>query len=128
MHLQLVTFAAIASGGALGALLRFWVSSGIHHIFGRSFPYGTLTVNVLGSLSVGLLYVLFNEKFALAAHWRALLIVGVLGAFTTFSTFSIETLELLEKRDLLKALLNVILNVGLCVFAAWIGVLLARAL
>ncbi|HEY5602024.1 MAG TPA: fluoride efflux transporter CrcB [Gammaproteobacteria bacterium] len=119
---------AIAAGGALGALLRFWMSNGVHLIFGRAFPYGTLTVNVLGSLCVGLLYVLFNEKFDIAVHWRALLIVGVLGALTTFSTFSIETLELLEKRDILKALLNVILNVGLCVFAAWIGVLLARAL
>jgi CrcB protein len=128
MRLQLATITAIAAGGALGAIFRFWMSNGMHLIFGRAFPYGTLTVNVLGSLSVGLLYVLFNEKFTVAEHWRALLIVGVLGAFTTFSTFSIETLELLEKRDFLKALLNVILNVGLCVLAAWTGVLLARAL
>lgn len=118
---------AIAAGGAVGALFRYWVSNGVHYVTGRSFPYGTLTVNVLGSLCIGLLYVLFNEKFEIAAHWRALLMVGVLGAFTTFSTFSMETLELLEKRDILKALLNVSLNVGLCVFAAWIGVMLARA-
>lgn len=119
---------AIAAGGALGALFRYWVSNGVHFLVGRSFPYGTLTVNVVGSLCIGLLYVLFNERFEVAAHWRALLMVGVLGAFTTFSTFSMETLELLEKRDVLKALLNMILNVGLCVFAAWLGVIAARAL
>ena len=119
---------AIAVGGAIGAVLRFWVSSGVHLVAGRSFPYGTLTVNVIGSLCIGLLYVLFNERFEIAAPWRALLMVGVLGAFTTFSTFSMETLVLLEKRDILKALLNVTLNVVLCVFAAWIGVLIARGI
>ncbi|WP_455200474.1 fluoride efflux transporter CrcB [Kaarinaea lacus] len=117
---------AIAAGGALGALMRYWVSSGVHILAGRSFPYGTLTVNVIGSLLIGLLYVLFNERFELAAPWRALLMVGVLGAFTTFSTFSIETLELLEQGEVVKALLNVFLNVGLCVLAAWIGVMITR--
>lgn len=117
---------AIAAGGAIGALLRYWVSSGVHIVAGRSFPYGTLTVNVLGSLLIGLLYVIFNERFELAAPWRALLMVGVLGAFTTFSTFSLETLELLEQGEVVKALLNVFLNVGLCVLAAWIGVIITR--
>lgn len=117
---------AIAAGGAVGALLRYWVSSGVHIVAGRSFPYGTLTVNVLGSLLIGLLYVLFNERFELAAPWRALLMIGVLGAFTTFSTFSMETLELLEQGEVVKALLNVFLNVGLCVLAAWIGVSITR--
>lgn len=119
---------AIAAGGALGALFRYWVSNGVHLVAGRSFPYGTLTVNVIGSLCIGLLYVFFNERFEVAAPWRALMMVGVLGAFTTFSTFSMETLELLEKRDILKAVLNMFLNVGLCVLAAWIGVILARAI
>jgi len=119
---------AIAIGGAIGALLRFWISIGVHSVAGRSFPYGTLTVNVIGSLCIGFLYVMFNERFEIAVYWRALLMVGMLGALTTFSTFSMETLELLEKRDVLKALLNVTLNVILCVFAAWIGVLIARGM
>lgn len=117
---------AIAAGGALGALMRFWVSSGVHGVAGRSFPYGTLTVNVLGSLLIGILYVAFNERLDVSPHWRALLLVGVLGAFTTFSTFSMETLELLEKGDVLKAAANVLLNVVLCISAAWLGVLLTR--
>jgi len=117
---------AIATGGAMGALLRFWVSSGVHGVVGRSFPYGTLTVNVLGSMLIGVLYVIFNERVEVNPHWRALLMVGMLGAFTTFSTFSMETLELLEKGDLIKAVVNVLLNVFLCVSAAWVGVLVVR--
>ncbi|MGD8640060.1 MAG: fluoride efflux transporter CrcB [Gammaproteobacteria bacterium] len=118
---------AIAAGGALGAMLRYGVSSGMHAWLGRSFPYGTLAVNVIGSLLIGLLYVTFNERLALGPHWRALLLVGLLGAFTTFSTFSIETLEFLEQGHILTAALNVLLNVTLCIMAAWIGVLMARA-
>jgi len=118
---------AIAAGGAIGAVMRFWVSGAVHQLAGRSFPYGTLTVNVLGSLLIGLLYVMFHERMDVSPYWRALLMIGVLGAFTTFSTFSLETLELLEKGSLLKAGLNMVLNVSLCVTAAWIGVLIARA-
>ena len=117
---------AIAAGGAMGALLRFWVSTGVHGIAGRSFPFGTLTVNVLGSLAIGILYVVFNERVEVSPYWRALLMVGVLGAFTTFSTFSMETLELLEKGDVIKAIINVLLNVFLCISAAWLGVLIVR--
>lgn len=118
---------AIAAGGALGAVFRFLVSSGVHSWLGRSFPFGTLTVNVGGSLFIGLLYVLFHERLEVATHWRALLMVGMLGAFTTFSTFSLETFELLDQGQLLKAVLNVTLNVLLCITAAWVGILMARA-
>lgn len=117
---------AIAVGGAIGALMRFWVSTGVQQGMGKTFPYGTLTVNVLGSLLIGILYVVFNERIEVSPQLRALLMVGVLGAFTTFSTFSIETLELLEKGDMIRAALNVVLSVVLCVTAAWLGVLLTR--
>ena len=116
----------IALGGALGSLMRYWVSGGVHSVFGRDFPYGTLTVNVLGSLFIGLLAVLFQERWGLDSQWRALLMVGFLGAFTTFSTFSLETLELLERSEFIKAGLNILLNVAVCITAAWIGVLLGR--
>ncbi len=119
---------AIALGGALGALGRFWASNGVYALLGRDFPYGTLAVNLLGSLLMGLGYVWLLERSSLGPEWRALLLVGFLGAFTTFSTFSIETLNLIEGGEPLKALLNVLLSVGLCVFAAWGGVLLGRSL
>lgn len=119
---------AIAAGGAVGALLRFWMSNGIYMLVGRTFPYGTLAVNVLGSLLMGLLYVLLVDKLVLGPHWRAALLVGLLGAFTTFSTFSIETLNLIEEGEPVKALLNVLFSVVLCLAAAWVGILTGRAL
>lgn len=117
---------AIAAGGAIGALLRFWMSNGIYSLMGRTFPYGTLAVNVLGSLLMGFLYVLLVDKLALGPQWRAALLIGLLGAFTTFSTFSIETLNLVEEGEAIKALLNVVLSVVLCLAAAWAGVLAGR--
>ncbi len=119
---------AIAAGGAVGALLRFWVSNGIYTLVGRTFPYGTLAVNVLGSLMMGALYVLLVDKLMVGPHWRAALLIGLLGAFTTFSTFSIETLNLVEEGELIRALLNVLLSVTLCLVAAWVGVLAGRSL
>lgn len=112
----------IAAGGAVGAMLRFLVSNGVYVIAGRDFPYGTLTVNVLGSLLMGILYVLLVERVAFAVEWRAFLMIGVLGAFTTFSTFSIETMLLIESGDHTRALLNMLLSVVLCVMATWAGV------
>jgi len=117
---------AIAGGGALGALLRFWISSWVTGALGRGFPWGTLTVNVAGSLAMGLLYVWLVERAALAPEWRAFLMVGLLGAFTTFSTFSIETFNLIEAGQPLRAAGNVVASALLCVLAAWGGVLAGR--
>ncbi|MCG6966248.1 MAG: fluoride efflux transporter CrcB [Chromatiaceae bacterium] len=117
---------AIAAGGAIGALLRFWMSNGIYALLGRGFPYGTLAVNVLGSLVMGYLYIVMIERMAVAAEWRAFALVGLLGAFTTFSTFSIETLNLIEQADYAKGLGNILVSVVACVGAAFLGVILAR--
>ena len=117
---------AIAGGGALGALLRFWMSTSVYAMFGRDFPYGTLAVNVVGSFAMGILFVLLDEKFSLAPEWRAALLIGLLGAFTTFSTFSIETLNLMLSGETMKALLNVVLSVMVCIMATWLGLLLGR--
>lgn len=119
---------AIAAGGALGALARYWVANGVYSVLGRGFPWGTLVVNVLGSLVIGFLYILFLERLTAGPEVRALLLVGFLGAFTTFSTFSIETLNLLEQADYFKAVTNMVVSVLACVAAAWVGVMLGRQL
>jgi len=118
--------AFIAAGGATGALLRYWMSSGIYVLLGRGFPYGTLTVNIVGSLIMGFLYVFMIERMDVSAELRAALMIGLLGAFTTFSTFSIETLNLLESGEQLKAALNVILSVTLCLLGCWLGMIVGR--
>jgi len=119
---------AIAAGGAAGALLRYWMSTGVHLLAGRAFPYGTLAVNVSGSLLMGLLYVLFIERMDVDPLWRGALLIGLLGAFTTFSTFSIETLNLLENGEPVKAVANVLASVSVCIVACWLGMVAGRQL
>lgn len=119
---------AIAAGGAVGALLRFWGANWVYALLGRGFPYGTMAVNLLGSLAMGFCYAWLVERASLGPEWRALVMVGFLGAFTTFSTFSIETMNLIEGGALLKAMLNMVLSVVLCVTAAWLGLLVGRQL
>jgi len=115
-------------GGALGAVLRYSISSGIYNWFGRGFPYGTLVVNVIGSLAIGLLSILLIEKFNVSQDIKLGLVVGVLGALTTFSTFSWDTVDLLQQGLIQRALLNVLLNVVVCVGAVWVGTLWAKTL
>ncbi|NOQ65332.1 MAG: fluoride efflux transporter CrcB [Methyloprofundus sp.] len=120
---------AIALGGASGAVLRFLVSSGVYHWLGRGFPYGTLAVNVLGSFLIGLLTeALILQRVAISMEYRSAILVGLLGSFTTFSTFSLDTLYLIEQGNLQKAALNVLVNVGACILAVWIGLLVGRML
>ncbi len=117
---------AIAGGGAVGALMRFWISNSVYAMAGRDFPYGTLVVNVLGSFLMGILFILLNERFNIDPVWRAALIIGLLGAFTTFSTFSIETLNLFLAGDIARAAMNIILSVVVCILATWLGVVIGR--
>jgi CrcB protein len=116
----------IAVGGAVGAVLRYGASISVYSLLGRGFPYGTLFVNVSGSLLMGILSVLMLERFDIGPEWRAAILVGVLGSFTTFSTFSIETLNLLEQGDLMRAMANIVLSVLICLVAVWFGVLIGR--
>lgn len=117
---------AIAAGGALGSVLRFWMSTWVYAVVGRSFPYGTLAVNVLGCLVMGFLFVLFLERLSDNTVLRAGVLIGVLGGFTTFSSFSIETLGLIDEGAWLKAMANMLASLGLCVGATWLGAMLGR--
>ncbi len=117
---------AIAAGGAVGSVLRFWMSNGVHLVAGRSFPYGTLVVNVLGCLIMSFLFVLFIDRLTGNPVLRAGILIGVLGGFTTFSSFSIETFNLIEQGSWAKAVANMGASLVLCVGATWFGVMLGR--
>jgi len=113
-------FLYIGIGGFIGAVLRFIISGWVQRIFGSFFPYGTLSVNVLGSLLIGFLVMLFEDM--ISPEWKALAVTGLLGALTTFSTFSYETAVMLQEGVFLKALFNVALNVILCLLATLFGI------
>lgn len=119
---------AVAGGGAVGALLRYWVS---HHLFvwqGSGFPWATFYVNAFGSLALGMVYVLLTERFDLSPEHRGAIAVGLLGALTTFSTFSLETVRLFEAGQPAMALASVFANVIVCIAACAAGLWLARSI
>lgn len=121
-------YLAIALGGSLGAVSRYWMASSTYRLFGLGFPYGTLVVNLLGSLAIGFLWVLVTHRFAVSDELRHGLLVGFLGSFTTFSTFALDVLHLTTGDEVLKAILYILLSVLLCVLGAWGGLLAARQL
>ena len=114
----------VALGGAVGASLRFGVYQLVLNLLGKGFPYATLVVNIVGSFVMGWLYGLIQQGQIEIELYRTLIGVGLLGAFTTFSTFSLDTLLLLQQGEIMKAILNVLLNVTLCIIAAAIGLYL----
>ncbi len=116
---------AVAAGGAIGSVLRYLISL---IPFLSAFPWSTLLVNLAGSFLLGLFFALTGTRLALSQESHAFASIGLLGGFTTFSTFSHQTLSLWQAERFAFAGLNVILNVALGLFAAWLGWRLGRAL
>jgi CrcB protein len=119
---------SIAIGGALGAMGRYWVSSCLLPISSYKFPYATFSVNVVGSLLMGILYVLIVERGGLPEQARHLLMVGFLGAFTTFSTFSLDAISLWQNGGQTMALIYVFSTVFSCLLAIIVAIWLTRLL
>ncbi|MBS0002079.1 MAG: fluoride efflux transporter CrcB [Thioalkalivibrio sp.] len=119
-------YLAIALGGALGSVLRFALNEAVSARYGRAFPWGTLSINVIGSFLIGLAAVLLVERWDVSPAVRLGLMVGVLGGFTTFSSFSLEVVNLAQNGALLRAMLYVLASVSVCVLAAAAGIHLAR--
>ena len=113
---QYLLLGFIAIGGAFGACSRYLISELCVILFGRGFPYGTLTVNIIGSLIMGLLMSGLNQGMIEAAPWRPMIGLGFLGALTTFSTFSMDNIVMMQQGEFIKAGLNIVLNVTVSLF------------
>ena len=122
------TYFWIGLGGGLGSMGRYGVSRIFAFWFGETFPWGTLVVNVSGSLLIGLLAGLTsdpNSRFLIAPDMRQFLLVGICGGYTTFSSFSLQTLALMRQGDMLEAGSNIVMSVIFCLMAVWLGLVLA---
>ena len=111
----------IAAGGALGSMMRYALQGWVQRATNETFPTGTLAVNVLGCLAIGLLAALFAGPFLIREEYRIGLTVGVLGGFTTFSAFGLETFLLAGDGQWRNALLNIVLSCALGFLAVWVG-------
>jgi fluoride exporter len=126
MDKQLLTILlVIGSGSFIGGIFRYLLSLFIQARFMLTFPFGTLSVNLIGCLLIGLLFGL-SDKWSLTQEWRLFLVTGLLGGFTTFSAFSIETVNLLQDGQLGHATAYVTASVVLGVLAAFIGMAITR--
>jgi CrcB protein len=126
----LLTCLWVAIGGALGSVARYGCSRAVALRYGEAFPWGTLAVNVAGSLFVGLIagVSLPGSRLPVPPDARTFLIVGLCGGFTTFSSFSLQTLDLIRNRDFDAAFGNVVLSVVSCLAAVAIGYVLGTAI
>jgi CrcB protein len=122
------TYISIAIGGTLGCWARYAMTNLVQTVYGRDFPYATLSINLLGSFLMGFLFIETLERLTISPALRAGVLTGVLGGYTTFSTFEMETLLLVEQGEPVRAVLYVALSVALGFLCAFGGAYIARNL
>jgi CrcB protein len=119
----------VAVGGALGTTGRYWLSGVVAQLFGETFPWGTLIINVTGSFIIGFFAALTGPdgRVSVPSSARQFVMIGICGGYTTFSSFSLQTLNLVNDGELLYAGANIGLSVILCLIAVWAGYVLAAS-
>ena len=110
----------VASGGAVGAVLRY-LTSNFYKFYFPNFPIGTLFINFIGSFLIGILASNLDSRGTSYIFIKYFLIIGILGSFTTFSTFSLETIQLVNDKKLFLSLVYIFLSISLCIFGAFFG-------
>lgn len=127
---QAMSYLWIFVGGGLGSLARYACSGLIANRFGETFPWGTLVVNVVGSLVIGFFATLTGTegRWLVSPGARQFVMIGLCGGYTTFSSFSLQTLELAQDGEWFRVFGNVLGSVGLCLLGVWLGHILAAEL
>ncbi|KPU84835.1 protein CrcB [Marinosulfonomonas sp. PRT-SC04] len=124
---MIISILQVAIGGALGAVARYLTGVAAVRIMGHGYPWGTLTVNIVGSFLMGMLIVVLMTKDG-GMRVAPLLMTGMLGGFTTFSAFSLDALTIFERGQIGQAALYVSASVGLSLAAIFLGVMIARGI
>ena len=118
----------IALGAVVGASARYFVSGYVARIFSTTFPYGTLVINITGSLVLGFFLILAGERLLLDPRWRLLIAIGFCGSYTTFSSYAFETFALMEQGQWLLMAWNILASNALCLAGVLVGAAIARGL
>jgi len=126
MDIQKTIFIALA--GLVGTLVRYWLAGFVARQYGETFPWGTLTVNLVGSFLAGAMYYLAQERFLMSPTLRTIIFIGLLGGFTTFSSYGLQTFTLLRDGQIGLATLNVAVSNVLGLLMVWAGYAAFRAL
>jgi CrcB protein len=125
----MLTYIWVGLGGALGSIARFWVSGVVARHVGETFPWGTLIVNVTGSLIIGFFATATGPdgRWLAAPSMRQFVMLGICGGYTTFSSFSLQTLDLVRDGEYFRAGANSVLSLILCLAGVWVGHALAAS-
>ncbi len=118
----------VGLGGALGSILRFWVSDHLANRMSARFPYGTFVVNCTGCFLIGLIVTLLSANAGWSPNWRYMIPVGFIGGYTTFSAFELETFRSFQSGDVMVAGLNVVLSVVVGFASVWLGVTAGKSI
>ena len=120
----------MAIGGALGTTGRYWLSGLVARLIGETFPWGTLLINVTGSILIGFFATLTGPdgRVFVGSTGRQFVMIGICGGYTTFSSFSLQTLNLMNDSEWFYAGANILLSVALCLIGVWAGYMLASTL
>jgi len=123
-----VNYLWIALGAVAGASSRYFLSGYIARTFSATFPYGTLLINITGSMVLGFFLILAGERVLLDPRWRFLVAIGFCGSYTTFSSYAFETFAFVEQGQWLLAGINIVASNALCLAAVLAGAAIARGL
>lgn len=123
-------YLAVALGGALGTIGRYFVSGLVANAFGETFPWGTLIINITGSFIIGFFGTLTapEGRLMVSGMTRQFVMVGICGGYTTFSSFSLQTLNLMRDGEWVPAAGNVLGSVAFCLIGVWLGAISATAI
>lgn len=118
----MINYLLVSAGAAIGGVLRYWISGFVYKFLPTNFAYGTLSVNFVGSFVLGIVMFGLDTRELISPQLKLFLTIGLCGGFTTFSTFSFETFNFINESQYLLAIINIFLNVFLCIA----GIILAN--